>query len=536
MSRPTYKKAKAILAPIIDIPGFTWDVSTKKIQHTDYSLNIETLHAKYEPQHSQKIGYVSIKPLGLETITHHCTIQPHKKGFTAKLNLKDIFTEVTNVSLDNPQISTEENSISECVIEKDLIICDKLVLSFGDLKSDVSFTTDVEYYAYQINLNNNITAAAPEIYHTAYKTYPALQSEHPSKTLNTIGTNSLSDIILSRTYSSNSTQSEMQLQNALKTYGEFSYTNDLIKGLLSNVAIDNSTPVTSFQSYTPYNNAWYLLNFQEPIKITHFQPGEFANKTNTGGMYQEKYNAISIFSKSVDSDTSFATTFIHETGHYVMNGLFKNGCKPFTSSNLAQKNAYEEAELATFKNLGKQLGLPLSRLDPLDKVDDVIDEIKNTTLIELMAYFQSPSKSKDSSYVSEMRTKHGFSYMNDYLIDTKLFFKLLNSQSFIEVPSSEKLSVHIDIITQFTILMFDYPREKLEVELIIRIPHLLSENVPLSTLETYFKPLMNYWDNHITPQINTSFENHQEQCFGANTHVPECLPNYLDIYQQGVMV
>ena len=540
MSHSTYKKTKAILAPIIDIPGFTWDVSTKKIENIGYSLNIETLHAKYEPQNTQTLGHLAIKPLGIETTTHHCTIEAHNKRLSETLNLNDIFSQVTNASLKYPEISSEENSISQCLIEKDQIICHKLVLSFGAVKSDVSFGTDVGYHAYQMSLNNNMTVAAPEIYQDLHSKYPTLQSEYPCKMLNSNTPNSLSDIILSRTYSSNPTHTEMLVQHALKTYGQFSYTDDVIKGLLSNIAIDNLNPVTQFQDATLYNEEWYNVNWQEPIKIAHYQPEEISDKNYIGGQYNKQYNLISTFSKKTNTEDSFGTTFIHETGHYVMNSLFKNGSKPYSPSKLEQKNAYHEAELATFKNLGSQLGVPSFKLDPLNKVDDVIHEIKNTPLMELIAYFQSASKSTDHDYINEMRSKYGFSYLNDYLpnwvIDVKLFLKLQKSMSPIEVGDSGKISDHQKILTQFSLLLSDYEKESIEPELIIRIPHLLSENVPLSTLETYFKPLMNYWDNHITPQINLAFENHQEQCLNINTHVPECLPNYLDIYQQGVMV
>lgn len=538
MSHSTYKKTKAILAPIIDIPGFIWDVSTKKIENIGYSLNVETLHAKYEPQNTQTLGYLSIKPLGLETTTHHCTLEVHKKGFSAKLNLNDIFNQVTNTSLEYPTI--EKNSISQCLMEKDQFVCHKLVLSFGDIKLDASFSTDVGYHAYQINLNNNMAVAGPEIYRDLYSKYPVLQSEYPSKTLNSTTANSLSDIILSRTYSSDPTHTKMLIENALKTYGQFSYTHDVIKSLLSNIAIDNSNPVTEFQHAIIHNQDRYNVNWQGPLKIAHYQPEEFSGKNYTSGQYSGKYNLISIFTKNNEVETQFGVTLIHEIGHYVMHSLFKNNYKPYQSSNLEQKNTYLEAELATFKNLGKKLGLSSYKLDSLDKVDDVINEIKNTPLMELMAYFHSASKSTDSTYVNEMRTKHGFSYFNDYFpnwaIDTKLFFKLQKSILFIEISESETISDHLKILSQFSLLLFDYQREALEPELIIRIPHLLSDNVPLSTLETYFKPLMNYWDNHVTPQINMAFENHQEQCLNMNTHVPECLPNYLDIYQQGVMV
>lgn len=540
MSSSTYKKTKAILAPIIDIPGFTWNVSTKKIDANGYSLNVETLHAKYEPQNVQKIGHLSIKPLGIETTTYHCTIEAHNKNFSEKLNLNDIFNQVTNTSLEYPEISTEENSISQCLIEKDQYTCHKLVLSFGDVKSDVSFVTDAGYHVYQMNLNDNMSIVMPEIYQDLHSKYPPLQSEYPCKILNSNTTNSLSDIILSRTYSSNPTHTEMLIQHALKTYGQYSYTDDVIKGMLSNIAIDSSNPVAPFQEATPYNENWYSVNWQEPIKISHLQPERIENNDNLGGKYQQRYNLISIFSGKTNTEDSFGTTFIHETGHYVMNGLFKNDSKPYSPSNLEQKNAYNEAELTTFKNLGKQLGLSSLKLDSLNAVDDVIHEIKNTPLMELMTYFQSLNKSKDEVYINEMRSKHGFSYLNDYLpnwiIDAKLFLKLQKSTSSIEVGDSEKISEHLKIMSQFSLLLFDYERVELEPELIIRIPHLLSDKIPLSTLETYFKPLMTYWDNHITPQVNLAFENHQEQCQNMNIHVPECLPNYLDIYQQGIMV
>ena len=188
---------------------------------------------------------------------------------------------------------------------------------------------------------------------------------------------------------------------------------------------------------------------------------------NRRGYYSPEFNVITFKGEKGDkTENIFVPAFIHESSHAVINRLFKNDCKPFFKTDESQKAYYAQAEIAVFKNVAQKLMLGESELLTLNTTENIIEAIKQSNLL------------------NELITE-----------EDNVIAKGLN------ISEEEFL-----ILSELHSLIYHYPPNTISTELIVRIPQLLTQGVPTITLENYFKPLMNYWENIITPEVTKIVE------------------------------
>lgn len=545
MSQSSNRNSIDTILPIIDMPNLTTRTDSFEVTGSDYSLLYLNLHNQYQAQNSISNERMTVKVADLEANAAIVQIKDvviaHGSGTNTALTISGLcLSEVLSQSPPFQAESIQKSVLSTLNKIDDImsinkistyretldgkIIFDETRIIYNSKNSDMFTSKASDIIEAQINADLNLgTDIFDKINQEMFNQYPLIQSEHPCKNLALLAPNTLSNVILSRTYSSNPASTETQLIDALKTYGQFNYQSDIIKTLAISIVAGEKYPVVPHNTHYVIDGITYFVTRQDPLKIMHPEMLEKnIYEQEIAGVYSSEYNIIAFTGKP--GDHSFAAHFIHEAGHGVLHLLFKNEGKPFSNdAHFEQKTAYEEAELNVFKHLANKLGLNEPDLENLTSINDLIQTIKINTILDLI-YLSTHENDVDTMQFSfNLKSKYGFEIdLPAEILDEKITTKLAQEFNTLGITEND-----FKVLIEFSNLLYCYDEDLLQTELIVRIPQLLAEGTSLSTVETYFKPLMNYWDTTITPEVTKMFEDHQAQCHPDQHHyLPTEMPAY----------
>lgn len=494
------------LPPIIETSGLTSHISSFHSKDSDFALLVQNLDAQFVPQNKIANERISVKAACINATFTNLFLKDGEE-YDSPMALSDLpsinLTEVMNTyapallskisdltleHIKNKDIVTSNTvSKSQETNNIDTILIHQAQFSYNPKNPDLSFAEAGELFDNQMNADKNLSPEILDYFNDKiFEQYPFLQSQTPCKNLSATSQNSINDIILSRTYSAHAETTADQFNQALSTYSQFSYSTDIIRALSVSISGgDKSSSVPSDAHYT-LNGASYAVHREEPLKIIHCQNAEEMTlhsvdketlAVNRGGYYSTEFNVIAFRGETNSTDGNiFVPAFIHESGHAVMNRLFKNDCKPFFKTDESQAALYNQAEIDVFKNLAQRLMLEENtEILPFNTTENIIITIKKSGLLDAL--------------ITE----------EDDVIAQKL-----------NVSEEEYL-----ILNELHSLIYHYPSDLISAELIIRIPQLLTQGVATTTLEGYFKPLMNYWEHTVTPEVEQMVERLKPSLLGC---------------------
>lgn len=479
------------------LPGFSEQTIVKNIDSSsasDFSMVDVLSIQKYVPQNTLTSGAVTVRVAEIECISNDVKLSkvqsfilPRYFGYLVK-----IVKYLSEMLIGPGVISYSDRHLIDIVNSAD---SDKYKLPdvLSRLESSVSFMEGsnntenengkIKICSYLVRYNYEMTRSSLDrrvefqmqadrslsahiieaLNEEMLSQYPLILSEQPCGALSQIKPNSFMGVILSRTYSSNPMKTKMHLEKVIGNCGFSHYTSDIVKAMCLGIVKGDNYPFVKYEQNHIIGGTTYFISRKDPLKIVHCQDKEeyALHRRNdcspegyrSVGYYSREYNVIAFLADDMDDNT--LGTFIHESAHAIMNILFKNKSKPYSSENAEQLNAYKLAELNVFRNVAEKLGFPAKELSSVDNVADIIKWLKD---------------------------------------DIAIFSKHKNDK----------------VLSAFSILVRAYEESELDCEVIVRIPQFLSMGIPLSNLQTYFMPLLNYWDKIITPKFSAFFDESRE--------------------------
>lgn len=480
-----------------EISGLTNNITTFNAKDDDFVLLMQKLDAQFAPQNKVENQRLSVKAAAVNATYTNLFIKDREE-YDSKvalsglphINLTEMISVYTPSLLNKISALTLEHIKNKAIVSSstteksqetnniDTILIHQVQFSYNPEKPDLSFSEAAELFDNQIDADKNLS---PEILDyfgdKIIEQYPFIQNQ-PCKNLSTTSQNSINDIILSRTYSANPEATAYELSQALDIYSKFSYSTDIVKALAASLDGGNAFSAVPSDSHYTLKGASYAVHREEPLKFVHCQNTEEMTQhsidketdaVNRKGYYSPEFNVVTFKSEQDGQARNiFVPAFIHESSHAVINRLFKNDCKPFFKTDESQHALYEQAEIAVFKNLAQKLMLEENvDLLPFNTAENIMIAIKRSELLDTL--------------VTE----------EDNVIATQL-----------KVSEEEYL-----VLNELHSLIYHYPRDTISAELIVRIPQLLTQGVSTTTLETYFKPLMGYWAEAITPEVGKMMSN-----------------------------
>ncbi len=555
----TFSQEQRALSGLSYEAGFDGGMSLRYLQANEMSCFAKSLSGSYIPLNSITNGRLTIRVASVEATTIEIDLKsPEDRAETrdatrligiaaTPLSLSQFISSSRELAFSHAdqrtkvlsaidQILLTESGISttEAIrVEEGKMTSEAIVVTYQqEQKKSLPTQQALDLFNRHIRADKNLSANVFQVFaNKMMEQYPLIQSEMPCATLSRTTANKLCDVILSRTYSSHPAATQRQFQDALKTYGRYSFTNDVIKMLALSIAAGDDSPAVQFDLHYELDGVTYFVSRKEPLKIIHCQNATEAkahqgmNRSQplleVGGYYSPEYNVV-VF--EANETEPFSSYFIHEASHATMHFLFKNKTKPYNPDDANQKNTFEQAALSVFKNVAQKLGIKKAALSTLHSIPDIVALLKRETMLDLIECNYRSSKAQALSFMLELRNKYGFA---EDLTAEKLEENIINKLK--QEIANKKLKPHdLTVLSEFAALIYDYPEEEIEEELIVRLPQLLAEKVPSPKLKSYFNPLMKYWNATVTPAVSTLYALHQARCREAAD--PKSTPYLIEEY------
>jgi len=227
-----------------------------------------------------------------------------------------------------------------------------------------------------------------------------------------------------------------------------------------------------------------------------------------GGEYRPTYHLVAL----PENSSEFNVAFIHELTHAGINMIFGNDDAKAYSGN--SESAYHAAAKATLRNLAEKLDFAVG--ENADALSILNDLKMNSQVFQLVLASNGLFVSADMM-VSLAKQYLNKEYSEDFLSQENVAELVSN-----ELEANGVFSTNIPnfinegdraILQEFTKLAYGYKLEEaLDRELIVRIPHLISNHVSIEKVSEYFGPLMDYWKQTITPIVSNMREAHIAEC------------------------
>lgn len=476
--------------PIIGVSGLTNNIISFNSKDADFTLLVQKLDIQYVSQNELKNDRLSVKVANMNTTFTNIFLKDVDQDLspTALSNFSPInLTEV--ISLYAPTLLSQISTLKLKQIKNkdifqfsskaksqetngiDTLLIHETLFSYNPDNPDLAFSEAGTLFEKQLNADKNLSSEILDYFSAKLsEQYPFIQGEKSCKNLSLTTQNSISDIILSQTYSADPQATVALLNQALSTYSKFSYTSDIINALSASISGgDAYSAVPSDYSYA-IEGALYSVHRTEPLRIVHCQNTEEMTQhsvdkethaVNRRGFYSPELNVITFKGDISEMPNIFTPAFIHESSHAVINRLFKNDCQPFFKMDENQKALYEQAELAVFKNLAKKLNIVESGVYDFSTTQMAIKALKHSDILD----------------------------------------RVINEEDDVMIKTHKVTEEDFLVLSELHSLIYHYGEDALSAELIVRIPQLLTQGVSAATLESYFKPLMDYWNTSITPEV-----------------------------------
>jgi hypothetical protein len=385
-------------------------------------------------------------------------------------------------------------------------------------------------------------------YNEIYKKFSILSSNAITEQ-NQIKPN-LNSLLLSRTYSTDHTQTTNIISNIVAKINHTPYNSDLLAfislGMAQGAEYPFASSLTHVSSiFNPNNPLGSFINItdnfinnkdqgttivvkrQDPLTIIHaINDNElknytfFDNNPDIGGFYKPEFNII-VFKDE--------RTFIHEAAHAVINLIFNNDAAPYFDNKGKIYTQYHEAARKTLFKIYEKLGKNID--DQNIDLGLIKYYLKRDTSLELFAYAAKRSEIDDEK--KEYLAKKYFP--DQEITDFKTSLDNLTKSKINELQlSDDDISVIIEIGT----ILYFYPSDEqtFDAELIVRLPQLAFEGVKAETLHHYFAEIEQFWNENIHSKVNHMVEVHNAQCnsfeqtlLGAHnpTNFEYCLENFI---------
>jgi hypothetical protein len=373
----------------------------------------------------------------------------------------------------------------------------------------------IESVIHSINLDNILKEemVLDDLYNMLYEKFPILTGEPIYSKLNYFAPISLENILKSRTFTDNSQAATDCIKSTISSIN-FPFIKDILAVASLGISQGAEFPIAPVSRlYLPgVNNIMDMLKAQTPsapILIERSEPLRFifnndidkinsetkdSTSLETAGYYKAEYNIVMY---------SDVRSMVHESTHAVMNLVFNNDSKPYTSKEDKAYNDYQSSVVKLLANVAIKLGVASEALTDQSS-DALVSLIKSKTIIDLLAVIKSPSILDTQGYML------GFKY-ND-------IFDAITLQEVKDITTSKLETLNLtaseaEVISRVGTIIYGYTAESFDRELIAYLANLYYDELDDNkAIDDIFAPILEFWQNHIHPKVVSQIEAHQLQC------------------------
>jgi hypothetical protein len=349
------------------------------------------------------------------------------------------------------------------------------------------------------------------IYDKMFTAYPILSSPQVKTELSFDRPVKLSEILLSRMHSSDHLASSDLIERVIAKESNKPIIGDALKIIGLGIAQGAEMPIAPIKLHYEINdesgNPIYLeIERKEPLRIIHsLDKSELVNLAhsnavtdgNVGGFYSPEYNLVAFGASSA---------FGHEATHAAMNILYNNGCNPYPNTHGQAFEAYQTAAKSLLNATARMFHVK-EEVIANQTTADLIKILKNQTPSIFCAIGEEKSLLDDNRIKVELANR----YFPEKQALEITFEILLERARLFEV----EFKLNDDewyILRQMSKLIYIYPLEEFDNELIALGAHSMFYEAESQTVVNFFKPLHEYANKFIHPQVETLLQAHNTQC------------------------
>lgn len=436
-----------------------------------------------------------------------CSIIPAENCKEFTLNDDDIEATLRNFT-DNIALDVNPEKMMRC---EPYVEFENGILKVEEYSVNIPLTP-TDFIHEHIKIDQTLTPSIfKHIYEEMFTTYPILLSPQIKTELSSDRPVKLSEILLSRMHSKNHQVSSNLVKQVLAESSNKPIIGDALKIIALGIAQGAEMPIAPikldlFFEDESGNSIFLDIERKEPLRIIHFlDRSEFVNlkhsnaliNSNVGGFYSPQYNLVAFGASSA---------FGHEATHAAMNILYNNGCNPYPNTHGQAYEAYQTAAKSLLTATARMFHVK-EEVIANQTTADLIKILKDQTPSIFCAIGEEKSLLDDNKIKVELADryfpeKQALEITFDILLErSRLFeveFKLNDDECY--------------ILRQMSKLIYIYPLEEFDNELIALGAHSMFYEAESQTVANFFKPLHEYANKFIHPEVETLLQAHNIQC------------------------